>query len=331
MIPDLRGYDRNRWRLLTATNIGLKRVWPWGHSIQKILAAKEAGPAPVQHLVVASDFGGEHKGASHLVYVYLVIATGLEGWARQMVKLRREKLGDRTMAYKSLGDGIRQAALIDFLTAASDLDGHLVVIAVDKRKQWLSTQPGAAGEFCQAMGLKCLWKPRALEGLMRKAHFLALLLSLWAKIGADVTWLTDQDEFVANDKRHDDALLAAGRLASMYLGQPMGVFALNTTAQDSTRREFEDLCSIADLAAGALSDARTGLGLDANWTLDDLTLSTANLSPKARCLLEWLADGEMRLRKTLVSIDLRGEQFTVREIWTKLLDDPEISDLPVAR
>lgn len=331
MIPDLRGYDRNRWRLLTAANVGLKRVWPWGQSIQKILAPKEAGPAPTQHLVVASDFGGEHKGATHLIYVYLVVATGLESWAGRMAKLRRETLGQRTMAYKSLGDGVRQAALIDFLTAASDLDGHLVAIAVDKRKQWLSTQPGVADEFCRELALKCVWKPRALEGLMRKAQFLALLLSLWAKIGADVTWLTDQDEFVANDKRHDDALLAAGRLASMYLGQPMGVFALNTTAQDSTRREFEDLCSIADLAAGALSDARTGLGLDANWALDDLKLSTADLSPKAQCLLEWLADGDMRLRKTLISIDLRGEQYTVREIWTKPLAGADMSDLPAAR
>lgn len=321
MIPDLRGYDRNRWQLLTAANVGLRQVWPWGHSIQKILAPKEGGPAPVQQLVIASDFGGEHKGATHLIYVYLVVATGLEGWRHRMAQLRRETLGERTMAYKSLGDGVRQAAFTAFLTAASELDGHLVAIAVDKRKQWLSTQPGSAERFRQAMGLKCIWKARALEGLMRKAHFLALLLSLWAQVGANVTWLTDQDEFVANEKRHDDALLAAGRLSSMYLNQPMGVFALNTTAQDSERWEFEDLCSITDLAAGAISEARTGLGLDASWTAHDLEMHTTGLTPKAQYVLDWFADDGMRLRKTLISIDLRGEQYTVREILSRPLDD----------
>lgn len=313
MIPDLMRHDR--WRLLTETNVGLKRVWPWGTSIQGILAPKERGPAPVDQLVVASDFGGEHKTATHVLYVYLVVATGLENWTRQMTGIRRETLGDRTMAYKSLGDGVRQAALPGFLEAAGDLDGHLVAFAVDKWKKWLSTQPGFAEECREVFQLKSFWNPRALEALMRKAHFLALLLSVWAPIGAHVAWLTDQDEFVANDKRHDDALQVAGRLSSMYLRQPMGIFSLNTTAQDSPDRHFEDLCSVADLAAGLLSDIRTGLSPDAGWEVGEQRVLGPELSPKAQILLDWFADRGMRLRKTLISIDLRGEQYIVREIW----------------
>jgi hypothetical protein len=47
-----------------------------------------------------------------------------------------------------------------------------------------------------------------------------------------LTWITDQDEFVANDARHDDALVAAARVSPFYVPHPMGVFALNTTGQD---------------------------------------------------------------------------------------------------
>ena len=307
----------DRWRLITNRNVGLKRVWPWGHSIQRILAPKERGPAPVQQLVVASDFGGEHKSATHVLYVYLVIATGLDDWARRMAALRREALVHRRMAYKRLGDGVRQAALPGFLSAAADLDGHLVAIAVDKRQKWLSTQPGVADELRRAFQLRCSWNPRALEALMRKAHFLALLLSIWAPLGAHVTWLTDEDEFVANDKRHDDALLAAGRLSSMYLDQPMGAFALNTTAQDSSRRHFEDLCSIADLTAGLLSDVRAGLAPEASWEVEEVRVLEPDLPLKARILLSWFADSQMRLRKTFISIDHLGARSMVRELWTE--------------
>ena len=65
MLPDLTRYDR--WKLITAKNVRLKRLWPWGLSIQRILAPKERGPAPVRQLVVASDFGGEHKSATHIL------------------------------------------------------------------------------------------------------------------------------------------------------------------------------------------------------------------------------------------------------------------------
>ena len=49
--------------------------------------------------------------------------------------------------------------------------------------------------------------------------------------------LTDADTFVANDRRHDDALLAAARFSSFYIDHPMGVFRLNTTGQDPEARE----------------------------------------------------------------------------------------------
>ena len=109
MIPDLTGH--NRWKLLTTKNIRLMKAWPCGRSNQRVLAAKELGPAPVRDFIVAFDYGGEHKGATHMVYVYLVVATGLNSWSRRMARLRKGTFGARTMAYKSLSDSVRQAAL----------------------------------------------------------------------------------------------------------------------------------------------------------------------------------------------------------------------------
>jgi hypothetical protein len=73
----------------------------------------------------------------------------------------------RTMSYKRLDDPTRQRALVPFLEAAADLDGHLVAIAVDKKKKWLSTIKGADVNFRKAL-LKASWNARALESMLRR-------------------------------------------------------------------------------------------------------------------------------------------------------------------
>ncbi len=219
------------------------------------------------------------------------------------------------MAYKRLDDHQRQEALFEFLSAAANLDGHLVAVAVDKRKNWLSTIPSAAADFQTGMGLTANWQPRALESMIRKVHFPAILLSLWSARLGNVTWITDQDEFVANDRRHDDALLAAARMTAFYADRPMGVFRLNTTAQDPEIKDYEDLCAIPDLAAGMLSDVATRLSREVIWE-DKFRRVLPNALPlKAEIIADWFWDQTTTLRKTLITIDMEGSQYGVRKIW----------------
>jgi hypothetical protein len=196
------------------------------------------------------------------------------------------------MAYKRLDDSVRQEALVPFLAAAAGLDGHLVAIAVDKRKKWLSTATGTADDVRKAFGLKASWNPRSLEGMMRKIHLAAVLLSIWARPYGSVTWITDEDEFVANDARHDDALLIAARMCSLYFPYPMGTFRLNTTGQDPETREYEDLCSIPDLAAGMLSEISTRLSKAGNWE-NRMRKLHSGLPVKADIIADWFWDSAM--------------------------------------
>jgi len=250
---------QDRWQLLTPLNIRVQRLWGWGYSIQKIVDATEPRFRETSQLLIASDYGGEHRGATHLVYCYLVVRGGARDWLSSR-QTARGILGDaRRMAYKRLDDPARQTALVPFLAAAANLDGHLVAIAVDKKKKWLSTIPKAADDLRLHYGLKATWNPRALEGMLRKVQFAAILTSLWSRPYGNVTWITDQDEFVANDVRHDDALQAVARVTSFYLPHPMGMLRLNTTGQDPDSLDYEDLCAIPDLAAGMLSEVSTRL------------------------------------------------------------------------
>lgn len=311
MIHDLP--DTERWRLLTPVNIRVRQLWGWGHSIQKIIGASEPKPHESSQLLIASDYGGEHRAATHLIYCYLVVRGGASHWL-SAVRSARGILGDsRTMSYKRLDDRIRQNALVPFLSSAANLDAHLVAIAVDKKKKWLSMVPGAADDLRRAFSLKATWNPRALEAMFRKVQFTAILISIWSRPYGDVTWITDQDEIVANETRHDDALQATARFSSFYLSHPMRTFRLNTTGQDPGLRDFEDLCAIPDLAAGMLSEISTRLAREGSWE-NRMRQLNSTLPLKAEVIADWFWDGEMPLRKTLITIDVEGTQYAVRKV-----------------
>jgi hypothetical protein len=304
----------DHWRLLTPANIQTRQLWGWGYSIQKIVSVSDSPSVPSDDLLILSDYGGEHRSATHLIYCYLVVRRGAHSCLSALKTIRNECFSDRRiMSYKRLSDVARQKALIPFLSAAAHLDGHLVGIAVDKRKRWLSTARDSDQVIRESFRLKSSWNARALEGMMRKAHFASILISLFSRPYTNVTWITDADEFVANDARHDDALLVAARLSSLYVPHPMGVFRLNTTGQDPALVDHEDLCAIPDLAAGMLSDTMSGLSRD-GWGEGARKVLDRELSHKADVILEWFFDSTMRLRKTLIAINVEGSRYSVRKV-----------------
>lgn len=311
------------WRLLTAKNIAVRRLWGWGHSLQKILSLVEPYPIPGNDFIMASDYGGEHSTATHRIYCFLVVGSGIQNWRRSMAAIRTGALPDgRRMAYKRLGDSVRQNAFIPFLEAAANLDGHLVAIAVDKRKKWLSLAPDGVELFKKSHPLTAKWSPKALEGMIRKVQFAAILVSLWSRPYMNISWITDQDEFVINDHRHDDALATWSLFLSLYIDHSLGIGSLNTTAQDTSSRAFEDLCSIPDLAAGMLSDVSARLPSRNSWESQQEKQLTDELPAKAEILLNWFWDGTTQLRKTLVSIDVEDDKFAVRRVWPRFVDEP---------
>jgi hypothetical protein len=150
---------------------------------------------------------------------------------------------------------------------------------------------------------------------MRKVHFLSIVLSVWSRPYTNLTWITDADEFVANDARHDDALIAAARVSSFYVSHPMGVFALNTTGQDPEAPDYEDLCAIPDLTAGMLSEIASRLSRVGSWQNRLPKILATELPIKTDVIADWFWDTDMPLRKTFITIEMEGSRFSVRQIW----------------
>lgn len=214
------------------------------------------------------------------------------------------------MSFKRLGDPRRQEAIVPFLQAADELNGHLVVFAVHKTLRLIPCKKKDVDKGRQAFGLNAKWNPRAFEDAFFKTHLFSLLVSQWSKQHTDVTWISDQDEFVANEQRLDDAQIMAAKISSLYSPHPLGILAMNTTSVDGVGREFEDFVAIPDLAAGMVSNLSTRLAKTETWSSISANkfLPGDALKAKSNLLLDWFWFDSAELRRTCIVIDKCGGQ-----------------------
>jgi hypothetical protein len=87
-----------------------------------------------QTLMMAADFGGQHKGQYFDTYAFLVF--DLDHNSRWLAgqRLFRQKMMPtaRRMCFKAMNDKYRRQALVPFLTLADRINGWLVLFAVSK-------------------------------------------------------------------------------------------------------------------------------------------------------------------------------------------------------
>jgi hypothetical protein len=150
----------------------------------------------------------------------------------------------------------------------------------------------------------------------RKAYMIALFLSIWSRPMMNVSWITDQDQAVANAGRLDDAHTFTATMSSLLLPHNMGEFGMNSTAIDEPDRAFEDLCALPDLVAGMTSDICSALGNKGSWSKSRrYELEADAVSPKAGLICDWFWDSRFRLRKTMIQMDSVPTGYTVRQVW----------------
>ena len=209
------------------------------------------------------------------------------------------------MSFKRLGDPMRQAALVPFLEAADTLEGQLVVFAVHKSVRLYPTKNEHLNEWKSHLGLRANWSAKAFEDAFLKAHLFSLLLAQWAWPKNDITWISDQDESVANARRLEDVHQLAARLTSLYVQHSMGVFAMNTTDVDGLGRELEDLVAVSDLAAGMVSEVSSQLSKGTTWS--DLhqpkELYDGDVQYKSELLTDWFWYRDAKLGRTCIILD----------------------------
>jgi hypothetical protein len=149
-------------------------------------------------MIVASDYSGRHKGASHEAYSFLVTTDEvLREWLPSLGAFRKRWLPDnRRMSFKRLNEPVRWRVLPAFLETASKLSGNLITILVDRRVgSFISGAPGAA-----IAAFPDCFHPHAnrgtVEKMVRLASFVALILSRLRREDQVSNWISDHDEAI---------------------------------------------------------------------------------------------------------------------------------------
>lgn len=210
-------------------------------------------------IAVFSDYGGEHNESPVFTYTFLIVDFGALGSFEHAMKAIRAShgLGTREISFKELNSTAIQAALTPMMRAADQLPGLLFTLVVNKRYQTvLGTDESlaAARRQLDAAGITSWQKPRELESAVRKAHTVAYWLSMLAREGMGIFWMTDHDNIVANEVVSKDLQkLLLGALAAVSAP----TFRLYGFAEEFERTDeqpyFNDALAIADLTAGAIA------------------------------------------------------------------------------
>ncbi len=275
----------------------VRAAWPWATAFSKQLHALRPVPFHGSHLMFGSDYSGSHTGSQFRIYGFVIgDADASPEWPARCRESRSAFLANgRRMAFKSLNDSQRRGALIPFLEASEALDGHVL------------------------HGFQARWDPRAFEEMVRVSHFFSLFLAAWSSPNMNISWMTDEDDIVANAERLDDAHQFAARLSTLHVPHQLGEFMMNTPAVMPDELMFEDFLAIPDLAAGMIGEVLKTKA--ANQFKAGLSASNNQpLTEKSDIVADWFWHNSGTLKKTCILIDQAEDgKFSIGQLRMGLL------------
>jgi hypothetical protein len=203
-------------------------------------------------LVLACDHSGEHAPPEFRVLSFLLTTyKSVAAWEALRSEVRKKQLADgRRMSFKALNDALRINAFSSFLYAASQLNGVLICVGVEK---------GFSLPKDNLPSWKHDWAADTLNKLVEICVFGGVMVDGLRDSGQNVHWITDDDSTVSTDKAKDDAITLMSGLLHKYPEENLEV-GLGIASQFDDDLRAEDLVAIPDLAAGAYSETLTNMG-----------------------------------------------------------------------
>jgi hypothetical protein len=290
------------WRPLTDTRTGY--LFSLSDSLRIVEAKHPDLLVPVTDgtMIVASDYSGQHKEASHEAYSFLVTADqALKEWLPLLGAFRERWLPDnRRISFKKLNEPARWRALPAFLETAGKLSGNLFTILIDRRVgSFMPGGPDAAIEtFPDCFPAHA--SRGTVEKMLRLASFVALILSGLRREDQMSNWISDHDEALdSHDKREQFARLATYLTFGLTGWRQAADHLFGTTESPMAPYWSEDVAAVSDLAAGAYCQMSGHLGRE-SWQVG---LASNVESQRARAIGNWLATGRSALKHALLRLE----------------------------
>jgi hypothetical protein len=203
-------------------------------------------------LVLASDYSGEHSPPEFRVLSFLVTTyKSVAEWEPRRSEVREKHLTEgRRMSFKELRDALRINSFSSFLDAASQLNGVLICVGVEKGFSF--PKDGFPPRQHD-------WPPDTLNKLVEICVFGGVMVDGLRTKGQPVHWITDDDSTVSTEKAKADASNLMGGLLHKYPDEHIEL-GVGVASQFDDDLRAEDLVAIPDLAAGAYSETLTTMG-----------------------------------------------------------------------
>lgn len=253
------------------------------------------------HFVLASDYSGQHAGATHKTYSFLLASVDQsQSWEVARARFR-ERLGDqRRISYKDLRDQRKWRALPEFLAAADQIVGVLATFIVDRRFDTLL--PPTINDQIGSLLPQTLPVPSSaiLEDMVRTAHFIVLLIAGLLRDDQGVQWITDEDAIVQNEIRQTQMRSVLSTVSKAHHKEVpyLKFFNMGLTSSPDPSRIIEDFASIPDLAAGAVAsyfEERPELLSQAER--GRLDPPPKNMQAKTYQILDWIGSKNVPLKR----------------------------------
>jgi hypothetical protein len=256
--------------------------------------------------VVTSDYSGQHKGATHEAYSFLVATwDALQHWLPQRAEFRAQWLPDgRRLSFKQLREPVRRRAYPHFLRFAGQLQGNLITFMIDRRVQtFVAGGPSALAAAlpdCFARGTPL----GSVEKMYRLALFVTMIQAGLREEKQKSVWISDHDETLDTFERREGFARLSTYLGFGLTGWREAAEQTFMTTEGSNLPEWaEDLAAIADIAAGACASLSnhlpTFLGTP-TWTIG--MRSGDEVDWRAREFMDWLSALDGHLRHVLVRL-----------------------------
>ena len=272
-------------------------------------------------VIIASDYGGQHKGAEYQTLSFLLGIPSLE-WDNRRTRIRENFLTlGRRMAFKSLNDKHKQKALKPFLDSANFIPGLLATVAIHKSKLSLFEDFNRIDLHNPKFEKFIKWDVTSFEKLLRVIHFLCFFIGGLSREGQDIYWFTDQDEIVPPNKdRRKEVVEIFTHIFQQYIPHKMGQIVMETTEIDTNSRKLEDFVAIPDLAAGALSEVLTIMHKTNQMPGKNILRPLpTKISNKTKFIIQWLSQKSEPLKRMTCVINPTQDDPTLFNLkWLDL-------------
>jgi hypothetical protein len=263
-----------------------------------------------KNLMCFSDYSGEEENSEYFVYSFLIIdGDNIATWNTERLKLRAELLSDRRrVSYKNYRDKLTQSFVDRYLKIADELNGYLITVSISKDINSMFEGGTPFDKSNPEFAKYGEWTTGTIEKTFRIMHILGLFVAGLSSKYQNLLWVTDNDSIAANKERLTQLTELFGAVASQYLSYSLGHLRVATTQSDDGTRSIEDLCSIADLVAGAYSDQLKTVDHLFNQQPDDtFWIYSPDYKKKTKDLTWWLTTSNKKLCKLCFKIN-KGEQ-----------------------